>query len=56
MLYFFYKKITFLFNKENDDLQSAYNVQFYFFHENVNFYNLETDNQTAFQAHLKNKT
>ena len=41
MLYFFYKIFIFRFNKQHDDIRSAY-VYFYFFHEPVTSHNLET--------------
>ena len=56
--YFFYKIIIFHFNKEKDDIQSAY-VYFSFFHEAVNSVNLETANHIAhviFLLHSAMKT
>ena len=42
MFYFFYKIIIFRFNKEKDDIRSAY-VYLNFFHETVTSHNLETE-------------
>ena len=57
--YFFYKITFFRLNKEKDDVRSFYVDIIYFFHEIVNFHNLEKANHTThviFVLHSAMKT